>query len=625
MDRDRVSATRVPLPVADARRTRAAVGDLLREHRLLVVGTGLVLLGRAAAGLVGPAVLGRIVDLVLTGAGAGAITGPFLLLLAAAVAEGGLALVGGLLVARLGETMLARLRERVVDRTLRLPQARVERAGSGDLLSRVSGDVAVIATAIRSALPALVGSALTVGLTLAGLVVLDWRLALAGLLAAPFQLHTLRWYLRRSSPLYSQERTTSAERTHQVFDAVDGARTARAFGLTRRQTELVRNRSLAAAGLAIQTNVFRTRFFGRLNGAEFVGLAAILAVGFFLVREGEVSVGAVTAAALYFIRLFDPFNLLLYLVDEAQRAGAALARLVGVVDVPATAEHAQALRPADSSVRLSGVSFAYDQGPDVVHDVDLWIAPGERVALVGRSGAGKTTVAGLIAGIHPARTGTVELGGVALAALPSAVRRRTVAVVSQEVHVFVGSLAADLRLARPEATDDELRRALQTVGAWPWVQRLPAGLATIVGSGGHRLDATQAQQVALARLVLADPAVAVLDEASAEAGSAGARVLEAAADGALAGRSALVVAHRLSQAASADRVVVMDSGRVVEDGRHADLAAAGGPYAALWAAWSTDRPEPVGPAGPAANPGRCWNAPAGPPSRSTPRAAGPHR
>lgn len=351
-----MSPTRVPLPVADARRTRAAVGDLLGEHRRLVVVTGLVLLGRAAAGLVGPAVLGRIVDLVLTGAGAGAITGPFLLLLAAAVAEGGLAVVGGLLVARLGELMLAAMRERVVDRTLRLPQAQVERAGSGDLLSRVSGDVAVIATAIRSALPALTGAALTVGLTLAGLVVLDWRLALAGLLAAPIQLHTLRWYLRRSSPLYSLERTTSAERTHQVFDAVDGARTARAFGLTRRQSDLVRDRSLAAAGLAIRANVLRTRFFGRLNGAELVGLAAILVVGFYLVREDEVSVGAVTAAALYFIRLFDPFNLLLYLVDEAQRAGAALARLVGVVDLPAPVEPGGAARPGDSSVRVCPAS-----------------------------------------------------------------------------------------------------------------------------------------------------------------------------------------------------------------------------------------------------------------------------
>lgn len=212
------------------------------------------------------------------------------------------------------------------------------------------------------------------------------------------------------------------------------------------------------------------------------------------------------------------------------------------------------------------------------------------MALVGRSGAGKTTVAGLIAGIHPARTGTVELGGVALAALSSAVRRRTVAVVSQEVHVFVGPLGADLRLARPKATDDELRRALETVGAASWVRRLPAGLDTIVGSGGHRLDATQAQQVALARLVLADPAVAVLDEASAEAGSAGARVLEAAADGALAGRSALVVAHRLSQAAAADRIVVMDAGMVVETGPHEELVAAGGVYATLWAAWSAGRP-----------------------------------
>jgi ATP-binding cassette subfamily C protein len=211
------------------------------------------------------------------------------------------------------------------------------------------------------------------------------------------------------------------------------------------------------------------------------------------------------------------------------------------------------------------------------------------VALVGPSGAGKSTVAKLVAGVHRVDDGTVEVGDRDVAALdratsgPPAAR---VTLVTQEVHVFAGPLAADLRLARPGASDDELHAALDLVGATPWVAALDDGLDTVVGEVGHQLSPTQAQQLALARLVLADPQVAILDEATAEAGSAGAGVLDAAATAAIAGRTALVIAHRLTQAATADRIVVLDQGRVVEQGSHAALLASGGLYADLWSAWS---------------------------------------
>jgi ATP-binding cassette subfamily C protein len=238
-------------------------------------------------------------------------------------------------------------------------------------------------------------------------------------------------------------------------------------------------------------------------------------------------------------------------------------------------------------VRSAG--FAYDEGRRVLHAVDLEIPAGLHVALVGASGAGKSTLAKLVAGVHRPDEGSVALGGVDLADIAPAELRRHVALVTQEVHVFAGPLADDLRLSRPAASDSELRQALELVGARGWVEALPDGLSTVVGQGGHRLTATRAQQLALARLVLADPAVAVLDEATADAGSAGARVLERAVATALRGRTALVVAHRLSQAAAADLVVVMDDGRVIEAGAHADLLRTGGGYARLWAAWSTGR------------------------------------
>ena len=229
---------------------------------------------------------------------------------------------------------------------------------------------------------------------------------------------------------------------------------------------------------------------------------------------------------------------------------------------------------------IAGIRHAYEHGPEVLHGVDLDVAPGERLAVVGASGAGKTTLGSIVAGVHTPRDGEVRIGGVPLTDLDQI--RNHVVVVTQEVHLFAGTVADNLRLARPDASDDTLRDALGQIG-------LSVDLDTMVGDGADEVSATLAQQLALARLVLADPAVVVLDEATAEAGSAGARVLEDAAERALRGRTAIVIAHRLTQAAAADRIAVMDKGRVVEVGRHADLVASGGPYAALWSAWSGAR------------------------------------
>lgn len=592
------------LPTATPARTRAALRELVRPHRRTALACFATMTAATAVGLLVQPLLGHMVDLVADHRPPGDLTLPAVLLVVVALVQGGTTALGLSLVSQLGESVLARLRERFVDRALRLPLEQVEKAGTGDLSARVTRDVARVGEAVRSALPELVRSVLAIVLTLVAMAALDWRFLLAALIAVPVQAHTARWYVRNAVPLYARERIATGAQQQQLLDTIAGAGTVRAYRLEEQHTTHVTERSSAAVGMTMRGVELVLRFYNRLHVAEYAGLAAVLVTGFFLVRAGSVSIGTATAAALYFHSLFSPVNSALVLLDDAQTATAALNRLVGVTDdthtgtdtgtgtgtdIGGSSSSGSGTEPAASGIEASGavavvgVHHAYEPGRPVLRDVHLTLRPGERVALVGPSGAGKTTLAKLIAGVHRPASGSVRLPR------PKAPGGPSVALVTQETHVFAGPLAQDLRLARDSAGDDELRAALATVDALDWVEALPEGLATVVGEGGHRLTPAQVQQLALARLVLTDPPVAVLDEATAEAGSTGARLLERAAARAVEGRTALVVAHRLTQAAAADRIVVMEDGRIVESGRHDELCAAGGTYASLWQAWSGTR------------------------------------
>ncbi len=571
------------LPIASAGQTWTWLRRQLAARRPELALTVLVGLLAAAASVVPVYALGRLVDEVRAGAGADAIVPITVVIVVAALVGGAATGLSTVLTTRLGERILAGLRERTVAIALRLPTTLLDRIGRGDLLSRVGADVAAIGNAASGVLPRVVSALLLGVLSLGAMAALDWRLGLAGLLAVPSYVLALRWYLPRSAPVYARERAAVGARSQLLVESMQGVRTVHAYRLQQRHLHDLDRASATARDLEVGVFALFTRFVGRINRSEFVGLGAILAVGFWLVSAGAVTVGETAAAAVLFHRLFNPVGTILFTFDDVQAAGASLARLVGVRNLEDRIPAPSAAVPADASLELRDVGFSYDGRTPVLTGVTLRVAPGERVALVGSTGAGKTTLASIAAGLLRPGAGEALIGGVPAAGLPAS----AVAVVSQETHVFAGPLIEDLRLARPDATRAEITAALATVGALGWAAEL---LDETVGDGGHTLTAARAQQLALARLVLVDPAVAVLDEATAEAGSAGARALEESALAATRGRTVLIVAHRLTQAASADRVVVLEHGAIVEQGSHAELVAAGGRYAELWSAWESRTP-----------------------------------
>lgn len=575
------------LPVADAPALRRHTAALLRRHRR---GLGVVVLLHvlaATAGLAGPWLLGRLVDAVVSGTTTAVVDRTVLVLVVAVLAQTVLIRYAQRAAMVLGESVFAELREEFVATVTRLPLSTVERAGTGDLVARTTTDIDRVQYTVRFGVPRLLVTAATIVLTLVAAFATNALVAVGLLAGVPLLLAVTRWYLRRAAPAYLRESAAYATLNGTITESVEGARTVDALGLGARRRARVDADLREAFAAESATLNLRSVLFPGVDTSFVLPVVAVLAWGAYLVSTGDATIGAVTTIALYATQIIHPIGELIFWLDEIQVGATSLARILGVADV-APDRTARDSRPAGSDVTARGVRYAYREGHDVLHGIDLGLRPGERLAVVGPSGAGKSTLGRMLAGIHPPTAGSVTVGEVPLVDLPLDELRGHVALVTQEHHVFVGPLADNLRLADPAADDAALERALRAVDAWDWVRALPEGLATPVGSGGTALTPAQAQQVALARLVLLDPHTLVLDEATSLLDPRAARHLERSLSAVLHGRTVVAIAHRLHTAHDADRVAVVDAGRISEIGPHDELVAAGGDYASLWHSWQRE-------------------------------------
>ena len=588
----------------DAEEVTATLGALLRHRtrRLLVALTrprlralslcALLLLAHNLASMAGPYLveigIDRGIPPLVAHRGAGVLTAVILGYLAATavrvLAFGQFTRVSG----RMGQDFLFDLRTRVFDHFQRLSLSFHEHYTSGRVTARLTSDIEAITELLDTGLQSLVTSTLSIATTLVILLLLDLPLGLITLGVFSGVIGLTRWFRHHSARAYRASRTTVALVIVHFVESLGGIRVVHAFRREARNREIMDD----VNGRYCAANAWSMRIAGVYGpGVRFLGhlaMAAVLLYGGHRVIHHDMTIGALAAFTLYLRKVFDPMQEMSQFYNTFQAAAAALEKLAGVLDEePRVAEPARPrpLRGARGEVRLEHVSFAY-RDDLVLHDIDLVIPAGQTVALVGATGAGKSTVARLIARFYDPTMGRVTLDGIDLHLLREDDMRRAVGMVTQEGFLFSGSISDNISFGRPEATEDEIVAAAQAIGAHGFISRLPDGYDTDVAKRGGRLSAGQRQLISFARAFLADPRVLILDEATSSLDIPSERLVQRALRTLLADRTAVIIAHRLTTVEIAERVLVIDDGRVVEDGVVTELLARDSHYRALHQAWA---------------------------------------
>jgi len=560
---------------------------MLRPYRRPVAGAVTLLAFQTGCLLAGPMLVKRGIDKGLKAGNAGVLNQTALFYLGVAL----IALVLGrfaiLVVAKVGEAFLRDLRVSVFDHLMKLGLDFFEKEKTGRLVARMTSDVDAMQELVQMGLTAFVQNIMLFTGAVIAIFILSWQLALCTLVLVPPLIVGSRWFRNAANRAYLEVRERVGHNLGTLQEGLAGVRVVQAFGQETAYTSRFEETNEALHDANVETARITVRYFPFVEYLGVIGVATIVGIGGWFTDRGIVTVGTVAAFVLYLNNLFEPIQQLSQIYNTVQSAGAALNKLFGVLDTqPSISERAAAVDlPATGAIIVDDVSFGY--GAELVlRDLSLEIVPGERLALVGPTGAGKSTLAKLIARFYDARSGAVRFGGVDLRDATLESLRSRIVVVPQEGYLFTGTIRDNVRVGRPAASNHEVEDALAELGILDHFKALPDGLDTEVRERGSRLSAGERQLVSLARAALADPSVLVLDEATSNLDPGTERTVELALEQLSEHRTVIVVAHRLSTAARADRVAVIDAGRLVELGTHEELVGREGRYATLFASWS---------------------------------------
>lgn len=579
-----------------------------RPYRRLVIAFLVTLVLASLLTVAQPLVFRQIVDNGISQGNAQLVTALAILVAVLALLDAGINLVGRWYSARIGEGLIYDLRTEVYDHVQRQSVAFFTRAQTGALVSRLNSDVIGAQQAFTSTLGGVVGNLITVTIVLVTMFLLSWQVTLLSLVLVPLFLLPARWMGRRLQGLTKQQMQVNAQMSTQMTERfnVAGALLVSLFGRPEREHSEFAGRAAQVRDSGVSIAMANRWFFTALLLVGSIATAITYGVGGNLVIDGAITLGTLLALVALLAQLYGPLTALSNVRVDVMTALVSFERVFEILDLPPLVRDspdAKPVPPGPLGVEFDHVDFRYPSAAEVslaslesvaredsqrsedpvLHDVSFRAEPGQLIALVGPSGAGKTTITSLVPRLYDVTSGSVRVGGADVRDLELASLRDAVGVVTQDAHLFHDTIGANLRYARPDATDDEIRSALRDARILDLIDSLPSGLGTVVGDRGYRLSGGEKQRLAIARLLLKGPRIVILDEATAHLDSESEAAVQQALATALHGRTSLVIAHRLSTVRQADVILVVDDGRIVERGSHEELLERGGLYASLYA------------------------------------------